>query len=104
VHISLSVKDSLSRENLIKFLKANGLDILLKCMNLAFKDLTNEEQSTELFFDERDFDKLNFTRSHSCSELFKRNNRDICMGILSVKILDLIFSTMSEVTTDHSIP
>ena len=77
-------------------------------MNLAFKDLTNGEQSNDdsmwQLVDERDFDKLNFTRSHSCSELFKRNNRDICMGILSVKILDLIFRTMSEVTTDHSIP
>ena len=39
VHVALSVKGNLAKQNLQKFIKANGLFILHNCMNLVFKEL-----------------------------------------------------------------
>jgi len=96
----------LSRQNLQKFLKAGGLEVLLNCMNLVYVELNVSQAQQQMALEENEdtSDQMNFTRSHSCSSLFQRNSKNICMGILSIKVLDLIFRTMSVVTTNHCIP
>lgn len=46
VHVALSVKGSLAKLNLQKFIKANGLLILHNCMNYVFKELCKTQQAT----------------------------------------------------------
>ena len=46
VHVALSVKGSLAKLNLQKFIKANGLLILHNCMNYVFKELCKVQQAT----------------------------------------------------------
>ena len=44
--MALSVKGSLAKLNLQKFIKANGLLILHNCMNYVFKELCKTQQAT----------------------------------------------------------
>jgi len=40
--------------------------------------------------------EMNYTKSSTNTRYFQRNSRNICMGILSIKILKLIFSKMHQ--------
>lgn len=42
-------------------------------------------------------DQANYTNSNTNSRYFKRNAEYVCLGILSLKILDLIFKEMSSI-------
>jgi hypothetical protein len=44
-------------------------------------------------------DLINFTNSKTSSHYFRRNSRNVSIGILSLKILDLIFRSMQF--SDH---
>ena len=44
-------------------------------------------------------DFLNFTTSLTNSKFFKRNSLNVCIGILGLKILDVIFKSMAYI--DH---
>ena len=42
-------------------------------------------------------DQANFTNSKTNSRYFKRNSEYVCMGLISLKILDLIFVEMCAI-------
>ena len=116
----------IAKQNLRKFVKAGGFQVLLNCMNIVFQDLENsnnlnlfkhsldqDSEQKELLVArktilssmvnkkdlEADLDLINFTNSKTNSHYFKRNSRNVSIGILSLKILDLVFRSMQF--SDH---
>ena len=103
-----------------KFIKADGLKVLLNCMKLVFKELikgdsekkqkleqnpklvvlsslSREEYEKRVIAPIAMADSANYTNSDTNSRYFKRNSEYICTGILSLKILDLIFKEMYSI-------
>lgn len=91
MHIALSFDNDVSKKNMKKFIKSDGLRILINCMKLVYKDLL---RSDSIHKDNLQSQLINYTNSETNSRYFKRNSEHICMGILSLKILDLIFREM----------
>ena len=102
-----------------KFIKADGLRILLNCMKLVFKELLIKQQNdgqpisplkNSIYrqsivlqnYENVPASKLmadnpNYTNSDTNSRYFRRNSEYVCMGILSLKVLDLIFKEMVSI-------
>ena len=71
-------------------MKGNGLAILHNCLNLVFTEIGSPSLVVE---------EVNFTTSMTNTRFFKRNALNISVGILGLKILDLIFRQMTFI--DH---